>query len=293
MGNKRVFYACQGILYNGNPVEGVQNLTLNTQQEYLTVDNFGSYDAFHVADHPKISINLTRVISNGGTALYSGALKDNINNHTNYICLFIGDDTKPHISGATAPKNIYLENVSINSVGYSLSVDGNLTEQIGFIGFHRENNGCPTGIEAFNDLANGGNVMRRQHYQSGLINDQLISFDVSVDFGIEDVKEFGKNFTDQSVGPYRYARTPITVSTRVEAYIDNDFGGYEVNPTGSACQGVDIGQSRVLSIALCNGQTLSLGTGVVTDVEYGGGDTGGGNATVTYSYESLNTFDIS
>ena len=50
-------------------------------------------------------------------------------------------------------------------------------------------------------------------------------------------------------------------------------------------------KDKSIKIVLCDGTTLDLGNkNKLTNVNYTGGDTGGGNATVSYSYTTYNKF---
>ena len=43
---------------------------------------------------------------------------------------------------------------------------------------------------------------------------------------------------------------------------------------------------------MCSNLELNAGTGSLTSVEYNGGDTGGGNVEVTFTFESANQFTL-
>ena len=49
--------------------------------------------------------------------------------------------------------------------------------------------------------------------------------------------------------------------------------------------------NKAIKIVLCDGTTFDLGRrNKLTSVAYAGGDTGGGNATLTYSYQTFIDF---
>ena len=59
----------------------------------------------------------------------------------------------------------------------------------------------------------------------------------------------------------------------------------------SACSNPKALANKQIKIVLCDGTVIDLGTkNKLTSVNYTGGDTGGGNATITYSYQTFNDF---
>ena len=115
-------------------VEGVQSLTMNTQQDNIVLDQYGSFTVHKIVpNYPEITINVSRIVSSGIGLIYSGTLEENINTHTNTMCLFIGKDTESKLANsppADETYNMYLTGVSVNSVSYDFPADGNFTEQI-------------------------------------------------------------------------------------------------------------------------------------------------------------------
>jgi hypothetical protein len=125
----------------------------------------------------------------------------------------------------------------------------------------------------------------------------LQNINVSMDLGREAVFELGK------FAPYaRYATFPIEVSSEFEVLAEShdqvqarDFD--DVN----ACSTTEIKNldDREIKIILCgkvpatDTYTIDLGSkNKLTSVNFSGGDTGGGNATITYSYQTFNKFTV-
>lgn len=310
MGNQRVFYACQGICYNGVPVEGVQSVTLNTQQENIVLDQYGSFKVHKlVPNYPEITINVSRIVSSGITPLiYSGTLEENINTHGNTMCLFIGQDTASGLSSSADNEtyNIFLSGVSVNSVSYDFSAQGNFTEQIELKTYHKLFNQCPAARSIFSNLRKDAAVNRRQDLKTAdsliatsLLKDaNITNVSVNANFGIQDIKEFGMNVSNPN-NLYRYATLPIMTTTAVTAIINGsglDF--YDIDPvnhpeTNHLCKYSGLESGIVpLKFVLCSNLELNAGTGSLTSVEYNGGDTGGGNVEVTLTFESANQFTL-
>jgi len=124
--------------------------------------------------------------------------------------------------------------------------------------------------------------------KSGLVH--VSSMTVSTDLAREDLFELGAR------SPYAKTVTfPVEVTCDIEVTsvsgdlvnaID-DCGGTTacVTPTNLA--------DRTIRIATCEGTRIYLGTkNKLSSVSYGGGDAGGGNVTVTYSYQTFNDFTV-
>ena len=62
---------------------------------------------------------------------------------------------------------------------------------------------------------------------------------------------------------------------------------------GSFCEEATNLSNNTIRIATCEGTRLWLGNkNKLSSVSYGGGDAGGGNATVTYIYSTFNDFTV-
>ena len=115
---------------------------------------------------------------------------------------------------------------------------------------------------------------------------------VSTDLGREELFELG---TRQ---PYaRVVTFPIEVTCDIELVsasgdmvdaLADGCGG------GTSCTGiVDNLSNQVIRIATCEGTRIFLGTkNKLASVNYGGGDAGGGNVAVTYSYTTFNDLTV-
>lgn len=120
------------------------------------------------------------------------------------------------------------------------------------------------------------------------------SITVSTDLGREELFELG---TRQ---PYaRVVTFPVEVTCDIEvlsisgdmidALADGCAGG-----TADPCTGiVDNLSNQSIRIATCEGTRIFLGDkNKLASVNYGGGDAGGGNVTVSYSYTTFNDFTV-
>ncbi len=125
---------------------------------------------------------------------------------------------------------------------------------------------------------------------------------VSCDLGREAINELG------TLVPYfRYVTFPVEVTAEFEVIgISGDMiqaseSGYYEGLTGSvvatsasaACMGRHNLLSEEIFIQTCEGTKIYLGTkNKLTSVSFSGGDTGGGNVSMTYSYSTYNDFVV-
>jgi hypothetical protein len=121
----------------------------------------------------------------------------------------------------------------------------------------------------------------------------LQSITVSTDLGREELFELG---TRQ---PYaRVVTFPVEVTCDVEVL---SLSGDLINAFADGCQTstdpctgiVDNLSNEKIRIATCEGTRIYLGTkNKLASVNYGGGDAGGGNVTITFSYTTFNDFTV-
>ena len=129
--------------------------------------------------------------------------------------------------------------------------------------------------------ANGNNTVHLQ------------SITVSTDLGREELFELG---TRQ---PYaRVVTFPVEVTCDIEVL---SLSGDMINAFADGCSAdtdpctgiVDNLSNQTIRLATCEGTRGYLGTkNKLASVNYGGGDAGGGNVTVTYSYTTFNDFTV-
>ena len=121
----------------------------------------------------------------------------------------------------------------------------------------------------------------------------LQSISVSTDLGREELFELG---TKQ---PYaRVVTFPVEVTCDIEVLslsgdLINAFADGCTTATTSCAGTSDNLSNQKIRIATCEGTRIYLGAkNKLASVNYGGGDAGGGNVTVTYSYTTFNDFTV-
>lgn len=133
---------------------------------------------------------------------------------------------------------------------------------------------------AGNNVSSGANIAHIQ------------SVNISTDFGREDINELGKRT------PYfRAANFPIEVTCEIEVIsTEGDWvQAYEAGDPaniGTASEGSNTPEETI-KFVLDDGTTFDLGSkNRLSSVSYGGGDAGGGNATMTFSYTTFNDLTV-
>ena len=122
------------------------------------------------------------------------------------------------------------------------------------------------------------------------------SVTVSTDFGREDIFELGRKFAY-----YRPATFPVEVTCEMEvisnsgdyvsALEEGDPEFHSVN--GSIRTSGNNTTDETIKLFINNGYTFDLGTkNRLSSVNFAGGDAGGGNATMTFSYTNFNDLTI-
>ena len=107
------------------------------------------------------------------------------------------------------------------------------------------------------------------------------SFSCSVDLGRESINQMGKR-----APYYRYVSFPVDVTSDIEVVA---VGGDNINAAEESQNLSD----HSIQFVLDDSTVLQLGNkNKVTSVSYGGGDAGGGNATITYSMTNSNDFVV-
>lgn len=241
--------------------------------------------------------------------------------------LAIFNDTNVSSSG-TSFAQVTCSGMYVSSVSYTFPVDGNFTEDVTLVGNNKVwgSTGLAGAFSGNNDspLSTTG-VGRRQYLNmsncrfpnqipgiSNGVNTQLAggsgyaahfqNITVSCDFGREAIQELG------TFAPYhRYVTFPVEVTSEFEVVavsgdaINATESGYYSGLTGSTvATASDTGcvarhnlVDETIFLETCEGTRIYLGTkNKLTSVNYTGGDTGGGNVSVTYSYSTFNDFVV-
>jgi hypothetical protein len=295
MPNNRVFYASQGVSVGGTTVHGAQSVGITTNfnlEQAFQLGQLALYD--NISLDPEVEITVSKVLD-GEDSIWSLAgtsgtsLIDNANDSTTVV-IGIGSDTASTLSSSSA---VTCTGMYVSSVNYTFPVDGNLTEEITFIGNAKALSGSVSA-----PVQTSNSVLRRQNVNIAassipeeVQNKNITSITISADLGRETMYKLG------SLAPFhRFVNFPLEVTCEFEVSA-TDLDGVAVDIPSTACSGL-ASNDRTIDIQVCDGAGsniygFDLGTKCkLTSVNYSGGDTGGGNATITYSYSTYNELDI-
>lgn len=242
--------------------------------------------------------------------------------------LGIFPDNLTQASG-TALSSVMCSGMYVSSVSYTFPVDGNFTEDVTLVGNNKVWGASATG--QFTEAAGSedspeaiSGVGRRQFLDMAAcrfpseipgivagVNNAIgggsgyaahfQNISVKCDLGRESINELG------TLAPYhRYVTFPVTVTCDFETVAvsgDNinatEEGYYDVD--NSVAVAADTGcahprhnlRDAVIFLQTCEGTKIQLGgKNKLTSVNYNGGDTGGGNVSVSYSYQTFNDFVV-
>lgn len=242
-----------------------------------------------------------------------------VNNRVNFR-LGIWPDTVPATTG-TARHYVDCSGMYLSRFNFTFPIEGNATEEVTLVGNNKIwNSGSPMSTSEFDPSDEGKTptapgIVRRYNFNPGQsilptgkagipipsgreINRPYVqSVTLSADLGREAIYELG------AMAPYfRYVRFPLEVKSEFQVIASdgdtvdaNDFSS--VTGCGQNYRNV-IDKSVKIAVCAGTGNTsgyLSLdlgGKNKLTSVNYTGGDTGGGNAQVTYSYQTFNFLKV-
>jgi hypothetical protein len=218
----------------------------------------------------------------------------------------------------------------VSSISYTFPVDGNFTEDVTLVGNDKIWSSKKSSIGQFDNSdspAATTKVNRRQHLdipscffpseipgvESGKLVDNSSSGEgfsthfqnitVSCDLGRETINELGR------FAPYhRYVTFPVEVTSEFEVlavqgdgiqatesgfYKEENGQTVEATPADTGCVYRFNLRDQKIYLQTCEGTKIYLGDkNKLSSVNYTGGDTGGGNVTVSYSYTTYNDFAV-
>jgi hypothetical protein len=317
MANDRTFYACQAVAIavqkpSGTAgtftepasgdyqfLHGVQSVGLNTSFEFDNIFELGQLEIYDsVLQVPQIEITLEKVLDNHPTvytvAAPSGNLLTDSKNRLSVMFAIYKDSEN---AGVSAPLHmVKCTGMYVNNVSYTFPVEGQLTESVTLVGNHKAWSttaiaNIPSGIADRSastvDEPIGGSVLTRRDVGSMTLphgTSKVQSITMGVDLGREDLLQLG-----QKVPYARIPNYPVEVTAEVEYLVDENN-----METVSFDENTNELPEQNVSLAVTAGYyAVNLGNKCfLKSVTYGGGDASGGNATVTYSYSTYNTFGV-
>ncbi len=330
--NRRVFYACEAIqltplkFQSGGGFQamtsvvplGVQSVGMTTNfnlEKIFTLGQLAQYES--VENNPELEVTLNKVFD-GTIPLYlacmgggetTGSLLDFANNRVT-LKFGIFRDTASLATSASGVSMMESTGMYVQSINFTFPTDGNATEDITLVSSNRtwySSVDFGLGTSAADEKTAPG-IVRRWKFNTtnsvfprgagGMEQDApVISATVSADLNREPIYTLGSfEAYDRSI------TFPIEVNCEIESLaIEGDK--LELNEVAYGCTGGNVGQGNQLAnfpikFVLCGNTsndsfTIDLGNkNKLTSVSYGGGEAGGGNLTITYSFTTDNALTV-
>ena len=282
--NERSVFALSIFPDTNDSANGVPNSQVECSGMYVSSlaynfpleDNF-SEDVTLVGNH-KIWHADSRVVSGGAAENAYGVPKlDFYGGFTD-----AGEDPSGLTTGGGVNRR---ENIIFGNSNFGSGLNSN--------GYHRDVNISCLPKEIYGITSSGTN----EKDSNGNFGAHISNISVSADLGREQILELGRK------SPYhRFASFPIEVTTEVEVTaVSGDLisateeGILSGTGGGASSCSADSGNlsDATIRIATCEGLRIYLGKkNKLASVNYGGGDAGGGNATVSYTFTTFNDFTV-
>ena len=317
--NRRVFYAVYSCAIAAplgsttySAVHGLQSVGLSTKfnlQQYFEVSQISLYA--NLEDIPDIEVTLSKNLD-GYPLLYhiatTGALDPSLVGRSNQRCslgLSIYTDTQQSASGVPLSQCV-CSGLYVSSISYTINVNGAMTEDLTLVGNNKTWSTVFT-APTFNnaDQPYGSGIQRRQDVVMGLC---VFPSDIpGIVSGVNPVQADGSYaahiqsvMTSTNLGRtplyelgwkgayFRYAEFPVQVTTDIDV----------IPSQGDSVQALELNNNLVnqtIQVVTHTGTKIWLGnSNKLQGSTWGGANagTGGGNATMTYSYLTFNDFTV-
>ena len=315
MANNRIFYAVQALGIDPADsssivwMKGIQSVGITTNFNLEQVFELGQLAIYeNIENVAEIEVTVEKVLD-GESLIYLTACPSgtgNIvaaSNQTAGIYLAIYSDSNTSARGSSKESVVWCSGMRPSQISYTIPVEGNATESVTFVGNDKQWGATPSSYPSFPAIDGtaqtpNATVFRRRHFtkhdgstskipaevRAAVGNDKMQSVSVSVDLGRENIFELG------SFRPYtKFTSFPVAVTADFEVI---SISGDMKTASGT---GPNL-ETQSIKINMSNGtKTLNIDLGdknKLTSINYTGGDTGGGNATTTYSYQGFNAFKV-
>ena len=316
MSQNRVYYACQAVEFNGHFLEGVQSVGINASYNFEQVFELGLLEIYeNVEGIPEVEVTIEKAVLSGVKPLaesmalnttYGGTAESVSSSTANpaHNIIKIADATPEivlHTFAETATTVFNSTPAGTNSLvitsgfltSYSITgnMDGPSTESLSFT----SNNydwGTTASMTALLANSSDSQVVQKRQNANPYNYAGLQSWTMSCDFGREDIMELGKKQPITKVATF-----PLEVTCEEEFLNRNTSSTNGPDFPGTPeCADVTTAAMKRHGFAPCNdtdpdvmvsGENFRL-----TSVNHTGGDAGGGNQTVTKSFQTFNSFSI-
>ena len=309
--NRRIFYACQAVGIgdkDGGGVvvaHGVQSVGINTTFNLEQIFEVGMISIYeNVENVPDVEATLEKVLdgkdllytlaTGGGGKTLAAASVEQCS-----VALSIFDDTNVAATGSKVA-GCLMKKCVVSQITYKVAVEGNATESITLVGNEKiwSNSLTPSNSEWYitnppesdnPDDEPNLTVQRTQHVSiaSSKIptcipsSSSFQSITVGANIAREKILELGSK-----VPYFRYAKFPVEVTAQFEIIAKK---GDQISVVADAKNLTD----EEIKLVFLNGTTIDLGKkNKLQSANYQGGGTDGGNATISYNFQTFNDFKV-
>ena len=299
--SNRIFYASQSIKVSGTVVQGATSVSLATNfslEKMYQLGHISVYD--QIVNAPEVEVTIAKNLDGNDTiyklATGGGSLVAT-SSATPTLTLAIGSDTDAELVSANST-SVEMTGCFLKSVKYDMQVEGAFTEECSFVGSSK----TITATAGASPSTSGAKVLSRRNFTIGgstalpseVSGKNLQSVSISADLGREAMYKLGQ-FTPF----FRAVQFPLEITCEIAVMATAHDGVLLNQGTMNGCTESGVPSGQQITIALCEASggaekyVFNLGNKCnLQSVNYSGGDTGGGNVTITYSYTTANTLTI-
>ena len=310
--------------------KGVQSVGMTTNFNLTQLFTMGQQELYdNVEGTPEVEVTMQKTLDGtlplyllcmGGTVASNGSGKQLAELSTNRVDFRLGVYPDTAVSATGDPTYwVDCSGMYLSSIGYTLPIDGFAQEDITLVGNNKvwgAGSAADHKTTAFNSTLTAKSPVRRVNVNvagstlptgtAGIRAPSsrtdfggapyFQSINVKANLGREAINELGR------MAPYcRYVKFPLEITSEFSVIASDgdqvaasDFSG--VTGCGNSYTNLVDKEIKVLVCGTGVNDTLTIDLGTknkLTSVNYTGADTTGGNATITYSFQTFNSFKVS
>jgi hypothetical protein len=306
--------------------KGIQSVGMTTNFNLTQLFTMGQQELYdNVEGTPEVEVTMQKTLDGtlplyllcmGGTVANYGSGKQIAELSTNRVDFRLGVYPDTAVS-ATGNSTFWVDcsGMYLSSIGYTLPIDGFAQEDVTLVGNNKVwGSGSAVSTTGFNNTLTATSPIRRVNVNVGgsvlptgtagirvpsgrtdFVAPYFQSISVKANLGREAINELGR------MAPYcRYVKFPLEITSEFSViasdgdYVDaNDFSG--VTGCGNSYTNLVDKEVKVVVCGKSANDLLTIDLGKknkLTSVNYTGADTTGGNATITYSFQTFNSFSV-
>jgi hypothetical protein len=291
----RVYFASQGLSIGGTTVQGAQSVGISINyslEQAFQLGRLAIYD--NIVTDGEVTVTASKNLDGNSTmfTLFGGGNIASYGETTKTVVVASNTSEAATSLDTAAQTATTMTGCYLSSLSYTFPSDGFATEEISFVTDNKSTAGTVSAPAA----TSKENVYRHHVSSVGVhTGDNITNISISADLGREAMFKLGQ------FRPYhRFANFPFEVTaefTIANTSVDTTV----VNLGGVTCTGDgDLPAQQTIQVVVCDsngdattaGYTFTMSGCRLSAVSQDGGDTGGGNASTTFTYTTYNTLDV-